>query len=195
MKLYFFDHQNSKKQRIDYLKNAVLKKAGISLIRVAERKAIIPDNTEYIIHYDAIKNGIRNFDGTLKEIFALISSLTSCSYDIDIDVERDTIKIWEQYIESEKENSITKKNPALLEEWNFEKNGSLRPEYISYASNKKVWWKCKNCGYEWKAPPSRRVKGSYTLHKKNCSSLFFQNFYRNDSTVCGHIVRPLQIWV
>lgn len=153
-------HQNSKKQKIDYSKNEALKKAGIPLIRVAERKAIIPDNTEYVIHYDAIKNGIRNFDGTLKEIIALISSLTSCSYDIDINVERDTIKIWEQYIESEKENSITKKNPALLEEWNFQKNGSLRPEYISYASNKKVWWKCKDCGYEWKAPPSRRVKGS-----------------------------------
>ena len=85
-------HQNSKKQKIDYSKNEALKKTGILLIRVAERKAIIPDNTEYVIHYDAIKNGIRNFDGTLKEIIALISSLTSCSYDIDINVERDTIK-------------------------------------------------------------------------------------------------------
>lgn len=30
----------------------------------------------------------------------------------------------------------------LLQEWDYEKNGELKPEKVSYASNRKVWWKC-----------------------------------------------------
>ena len=39
----------------------------------------------------------------------------------------------------------------LLEEWNYEKNGDLKPEMFKRASNRKVWWKCSKCGNEWQA--------------------------------------------
>lgn len=35
-------------------------------------------------------------------------------------------------------------------EWNYEKNGELKPSDVKCQSNKKVWWKC-NCGHEWQA--------------------------------------------
>ena len=40
-------------------------------------------------------------------------------------------------------------NPVMMEEWNHEKNGDLRPDEISITSSKRVWWKCKH-GFEWK---------------------------------------------
>lgn len=43
----------------------------------------------------------------------------------------------------------------ILDEWNYEKNSTLTPEVISFASNKKVWWKCK-MGHEWEATVHNR---------------------------------------
>jgi len=49
--------------------------------------------------------------------------------------------------------------PELEEEWDYEKNGDLKPTMISVNSNKKVWWKCKKCGNEWSATVASRMKG------------------------------------
>ncbi|MCE5220069.1 MAG: hypothetical protein LLF98_02075 [Clostridium sp.] len=49
-----------------------------------------------------------------------------------------------------KEYNLLVINPELCEEWNCEKNNK-KPEEYTPGSNQKVWWKCKKCGYEWKA--------------------------------------------
>ncbi len=49
-------------------------------------------------------------------------------------------------------------NPELASEWS-EKNASLKPQDVSYGSNKKVWWK-GSCGHEWQATVKNRVNGS-----------------------------------
>jgi hypothetical protein len=33
-------------------------------------------------------------------------------------------------------------HPNIAKEWNFLKNGKLKPADIVYGSHKKVWWKC-----------------------------------------------------
>lgn len=52
--------------------------------------------------------------------------------------------------------------PSLIEEWNYNKNENLPETYLP-GSNKKVWWKCKNCGYEWQGSIVNRTRG------RNCS--------------------------
>jgi len=49
-----------------------------------------------------------------------------------------------------KENNLLVCNPKLCEEWDYSKN-KKRPEEYCPSSNKKIWWVCKKCGYEWKA--------------------------------------------
>ena len=44
-------------------------------------------------------------------------------------------------------------------EWNYEKNGNLKPEGVSANSSKKVWWKC-NKGHEWQAAVYSRSNGT-----------------------------------
>lgn len=55
--------------------------------------------------------------------------------------------------------SLSDKFPQLLEEWNYDKNKSLKPSELTTHTHKKVWWKCKECGYEWESTVDNRVKG------------------------------------
>ena len=76
---------------------------------------------------------------------------------VSINIERDKSEIY-SYL-SNLENSIAKEFPNLLEEWDYERNGNLKPEMFSAGSNEKVWWKCKDCGNSWQAVIRERVKG------------------------------------
>ncbi len=66
-----------------------------------------------------------------------------------------------------KANSIPKNekhsllsNNLLLQEWNYERNEKVDFKDIAVNSNKKVWWKCSVCGYEWQAFISNRNRGA-----------------------------------
>ena len=48
-------------------------------------------------------------------------------------------------------NDLETLNPEVASEWNYEKNGDLKPSDFVVSSGKKVWWKCKTCGHEWEA--------------------------------------------
>ena len=55
-------------------------------------------------------------------------------------------------------NDLSTTHPKLSKEWS-PKNGSLTPETVSAGSNKRVWWLCGLCSYEWLAQPNNRVSG------------------------------------
>lgn len=54
--------------------------------------------------------------------------------------------------------TISEDYPILLEQWDFEKNLESSPFEILSKSNKKVWWKCKECGYGWQSQPNNRTR-------------------------------------
>ena len=58
-------------------------------------------------------------------------------------------------------NDLATVCPDLTSDWNYEKNDGLKPTEIVFGSNKRVWWKCHVCGYEFQASPNgrRRNKG------------------------------------
>ena len=58
------------------------------------------------------------------------------------------------------DNCLATKNPELSKQWHPTKNGNLTPFDICPNSNKKVWWICKICGYEWKSVIASRNKGN-----------------------------------
>lgn len=53
-------------------------------------------------------------------------------------------------------NDLATKEPALALQWNQELNGTLTPQMVTRASNKKVWWTC-SVGHVWKAVISSRT--------------------------------------
>lgn len=57
---------------------------------------------------------------------------------------------------------MSETHPEIAKEWNFQLNGDLKPENITFGSNKKVWWTCiKNQEHIWQATVNNRTnKGS-----------------------------------
>ena len=56
-------------------------------------------------------------------------------------------------------NDLQTVNPALANEWNYEKNTGVRPIDVTPNSNKKAWWICNN-GHEWEAKINNRNNGN-----------------------------------
>lgn len=54
-------------------------------------------------------------------------------------------------------NSLARKFPEILKEWDFEKNSEINPDTVSYGSKKKYWWICSN-NHSWEASPNQRTK-------------------------------------
>ena len=59
----------------------------------------------------------------------------------------------------EGKNDLLTKYPSIAETWNYEKN-QLNPKSVFPKSHKKVWWKCKKCGYEWIQTIANRTKSN-----------------------------------
>jgi len=57
------------------------------------------------------------------------------------------------------ETDLATVHPKICEEWDYAKNGDLRPENVLPKSNKKVWWKCNKCGNEWQTAIYHRAIG------------------------------------
>lgn len=53
-------------------------------------------------------------------------------------------------------NDLATVNPDLASEWNFEKNGMLKPTDLTPNSQKTVWWICAS-GHQWKSPINKRA--------------------------------------
>ncbi len=145
------------RKTFDEKKQAELKKQGIRLIRIEECKnlepEIITDTNKNIIYFKSL--GKKN--DFCKTILIELQKMLNLPV-IDINLEKDETAIYSQYLAIKKRNSVALKHPWLLDEWNFDKNGQLSPWQVSYGSDKKVWWICQTCGYEWKAVVSSRKK-------------------------------------
>ena len=142
-------HRNRKE--FDDKKMKYLQFKGINMIYIIECDKDGVDDA--YIFYKYRKASYDNFGIVIEQILKRLSL-----YINHIDINRDRMLILEQYIIIEKENSFGNRCPDLVPEWNNEKNGKLSPYQVSHGSNKKVWWKCSKCAYEWQAVVHSRKK-------------------------------------
>ena len=147
-------HSTVKSQNRENKKNKLLADNGIRLIRIKEGD------------YDKVSNGViyvkYQSDHTYLK-WVIYEILKICGKEeyinqLDIDIERDRNQIYALYIQSEKENSIVARIPEVAKQWDYEKNGDIKPEYIPCTSQKKFYWKCEK-GHSWKAQVNTRLMG------------------------------------
>lgn len=62
-------------------------------------------------------------------------------------------KVWVGY------NDLATTHKELANEWDYAKNGDLKPQMVSAGCGKKIWWVCPKCGCEYQAYISNRLKG------------------------------------
>jgi predicted metal-binding protein len=55
-------------------------------------------------------------------------------------------------------NSLTQKMPEIAAQWHPTLNGDLTPDRINAGTSNYYWWLCGNCGHEWKARPTNRIR-------------------------------------
>ena len=114
-----------------------------------------------------------------------------------IDVSKDRIKILSEYTQAAISNSFALQSPDIAKEWNYERNGELRPDmYKTNSTQAKFWWKCKN-GHEWQSTIAHRTSSNsncpYCANRKllkgfndfqttnKNQQLFVEwNYYRNE---------------
>ena len=140
-------HKNRTKHDLD--KNQKCLNDGIKLYRIREGLHRLNDSSlDYVVHKTQ-----KDLSFVLEKVLSEIIGMG-----ILIDLNRDAIVIENLRELTEKENSLLFSNPEIAKEWNYEKNGNLKPEHFASNSNKKVWWKC-NKGHEWQSKISHRNNG------------------------------------
>jgi hypothetical protein len=70
-------------------------------------------------------------------------------------------------------NRLSVAYPKLCKEWDYEKNGNLRPEDVCYSSVIEVYWKCKE-GHSWKESVTSRT-GRLNIICDICLSFGFKH--------------------
>lgn len=135
----YYWHKDKKSNDIE--KSFNLKELGLRLIRIRENGLGVISNCDcYIMS--------KNSDALDEAILWVFSSIGF--YYVDIVTSRDEDKILESMNLSIKNSSIFITHPELLADWDYLKNKHLSPKLFSHGSNKKVWWLCQNCNYEFK---------------------------------------------
>ena len=150
----------------DLLKNKICNKNSIQLIRVREKECKKLNDKSICFKLE------ENNKVWLEKAIHFIIEYINVNYDeninIDIDINRDEFEITKLKIIAKKKRSLESINTEILKEWNYKKNGNLKPNMFTRSSAKKVWWVCSE-GHEWFASISNRVKGRkcpYCANKK-----------------------------
>ena len=139
-------HKDSNQKDLE--KNRKCLEDGIHLYRVREGLLPLHDSSiDYVV-----QKGQRDLEQILEKL--LTDIVGKC---VDVDLRRDYIAIENLREQKEKENSIMLSNPEVALEWNYIKNGNMKPENFAANSPKRVWWKCSK-GHEWQATISSRNK-------------------------------------
>ena len=141
----------------DLDKDNLCSEHGITLVRIRECRCPVYESS-------AIKHYLQNeSDDELANAIALLFQIIKDTYgqynfpDIDLDQSKETV--YEMIYQSEIANSIQNLYPRLLDEWDYDKNGDLKPSMVYAKSKIKVWWKCK-LGHSWQAVVHTRSNGT-----------------------------------
>lgn len=151
----------------DLEKDTIVAKNGITLIRVREKGCPELHSDSIKIYTDNIDQQYQYMNIVLKNLFSTLDDISGRKHEYNINLEEDIFDILALFKTRQKEKSLANSKPELIEEWNYDKNGNLKPQYTNAHSAQKVWWKCKKCGYEWKAAVSSRTSGFGCPHCAN----------------------------
>lgn len=139
-----FHGENGKS--IDHKKTKNAKEKGFCFIRIKETDN---ENKHGMFENDIlyISNKNRN---KIKETCEILVRILNKKFKTNIreNVDKNIVSMARSEIKlKEQTNSVLSKSPKDAEEWCYELNKNVRPEYVSAgADNIKFWWKCKRCG-------------------------------------------------
>ncbi len=145
-------HENEKSRLKEKKKNEIIKNNNIKLYHIKESNKNLIDKENNVIYCIIDRDYIY-----LEHVIKCIQGLLNITID-GVNIQKDQINIYNQYVKIIKDNNFTIYYPELLDEWDYERNDGLLPESLSVGSNKKVWWKCKKCGSSFTTSIGRKIE-------------------------------------
>lgn len=144
-------------KEVNFNKDTIMANKNIRIVHIfdGEEKTYIRNNVVFC-KYERTYNYLNEM---IHNLFYLLNSEYGLSLMDNIDIERDKNEIYSSYLYN-KHNSVALSNPELMDEWDYNKNNKVKLEMFTRGSDEKFWWKCKKCGYEWRASISHRVNGT-----------------------------------
>ena len=147
--LYRHKDYNGREQK----KNQLCEDNNILLIRIREEGLELYDDCHCIVRTNIQSN--YSLSEVIKKVLFDIDNIL----ETDIDIDRDSMLIYSQYIKTPKKKNLKNSYPELAEEWHPTKNEKITADMIPPKSEIKVWWLGK-CNHEWQAVVSSRVRGN-----------------------------------
>ena len=151
-------HQTDNEYRRELKKYKFCKENKIFLYRVKEQNHQKWTDVADKIYYIPVTR--RSDFSELEQDIRLIIEEVDVSIITDIDILRDKNEI-QTYL-NKIDNSLADIRPDVAAKWNYEKNGILTPNMFSVGSNEIVWWKCSDCGREWKSSINSMTATKYS---------------------------------
>lgn len=151
-------HTTEKARINDAQKTELFKSLGLFFVRIIEATYIKYDYDNQFLYVNR-DSDYTYLHSTINDLLQIINRQFNTSYSIDVNIERDHISILELYKSIKKKNSLLLQNPTLANEWDYEKNGDLLPEFFDNNSRHKVWWRC-SYAHSWNASIYSRNKGN-----------------------------------
>lgn len=81
-------------------------------------------------------------------------------YNLNVNLDKDRFNIYKLYLGTSYKKSVAFLHPELVDEWDYDSNNGIGPEYFAAGSAKLVSWICKTCGSSYKKAINQRIKGS-----------------------------------
>lgn len=146
-----FWHKN--KLEKDTIKSELLKKNGLTVIRVREQPLV------KLGCYDILFKKKENHLAIIQRLVLELYSLTNKSNLLDYSSLQNT-DLYQTLLSNQDcpKISIFDRRPELASQWDYTKNIGINPKYCSFGTETKVWWKCTK-GHEWEALVSSRGRG------------------------------------
>ena len=147
-------HQDIQK---DVDKSLLIAEHGITLIRIREPKCPEIDDKSIKIITGTPDNHFKYLDLALRELFIILSKYTTHIIQYNGCVMDDYMVVLGSLASKRLEASAATLD--CIDEWDYEKNKGVNPSMLPSRSNRRVWWKCKKCGYSWQATVDHRYSG------------------------------------
>ena len=152
-------HRTASEYKRELKKYEFCKKNEIYLIRVKEHSRQQWNDTSDEVYY-LPKTNKKNYYELERIIFHLLGTIRGLKPPLgDVNIEKDKNEIL-NYL-STIDNSLAEMRPDIVAKWHSTKNGNLTPDMFSIGSNEVVWWKCPDCGKEWKTSINSMTSSRY----------------------------------
>ena len=121
---------------------------GVKLIRI--REIGCPDYDSASIKFYVTAESIGELEDAIRFVIKTANPIIELNDTLDINIERDRTSIYELMDLSEKSNSILSKRPEIEHFWDYERNGMLKPDQVSFSSLKIAKFICPE-GHRWES--------------------------------------------